>query len=155
MQTVLFNKMEIVLQEDFDPDIDFYYLHQFRIYHDSYLIWDRETWEAVLSTCTVYQIEVDGRYAGDVIIEDRGKGIRSIIDFGILPEYQGRGVGRAVLEKIKEMGGKLTAVTRKETFDFFLKGGFVLKKLIKNYYHPGVDGYYIVAMGVNKKSGGK
>jgi ribosomal protein S18 acetylase RimI-like enzyme len=138
--------MEIVLREDLDPDTNFYYLHQFEIYHDSYLIWDRDTWEAVLNTCSVYRMEVDGKYAGDVILEDRGKGIKSIIDFSVLPEYQRRGIGRAVLEKVKEMGGKLTAVTRKETFDFFLKCGFVLKKLIKNYYYPGVDGYYIVAI---------
>ena len=138
--------MEITLREDLDPDTDFYYHHQFKIYHDSYLIWDRDTWEEVLSTCRVYRIEVDGNYAGDVILEDRGRGTTSIIDFSLLPEYQGRGVGRAALERVKEMGGKLAAVTRKETFDFFLKCGFVLKKLIKNYYYPGVDGYYIVAI---------
>ena len=135
--------MEIKLREDPNPDTDFYYHHQFKVYHDSYLIWDRDTWEAVLSTCTVYWIEVDGKYAGDVIIEDWRKGTKSIIDFSVLPEYQGRGVGRAALEKVKEMGGKFTAVTRKETVDFFLNCEFVLKKLIKNYYHPGVDGYYI------------
>ncbi len=138
--------MEIVLREDLDPDTDFYYLHQFKIYHDSYLIWDRETWEIVLNTCTVYRIEVDGKYAGDVILDDRGKGTRSIVDFSVLPEYQRKGVGRKVLEQVKEMGGKLTAVTRQETLNFFLKCGFALKKLIKNYYHPGVDGYYIIAM---------
>ena len=137
--------MEIVLREDLDPDTDFYYRHQFKIYHDSYLIWDRETWETVLSVCAVYRIEVDGKYAGDVILEDRGKDIQSIVDFGVLPEYQGRGVGRTVLEQVKKMGGKLTAVTRRETLNFFLKCGFVVKKLIKNYYHPGVDGYYIAA----------
>ncbi len=146
-----YDKMEIVLREDLDPDTDFYYHHQFKIYHDSYLIWDRDTWEAVLSTCTVYRIEVDGKYAGDVVLEDRGKGAKSIIDFSVLPEYQGRGIGRAVLEKVKEMGGKLTAVTRKETLDFFLKCGFALEKLIKNYYHRGVDGYYIMAMGSKQK----
>ncbi len=134
------------MREDLDPDTDFYYLHQFKIYHDSYLIWDRETWEIVLNTCTVYRIEVDGKYAGDVILDDRGKGTRSIVDFSVLPEYQRKGVGRKVLEQVKEMGGKLTAVTRQETLNFFLKCGFALKKLIKNYYHPGVDGYYIIAM---------
>ena len=139
------------MKEDFEPDLDFYYYHQFEIYHDSYLIWDRETWEAVLSTCTVYRIEADGQYAGDVILEARGKKTQSIIDFSILPEYQGRGIGRAALEMVKGMGGMLTAVTRKETFDFFLKCGFILKKLIKNYYHRGVDGYYIVAVEDHKK----
>ena len=145
--------MEIKLREDLNPDIDFYYRHQFKIYHDSYLIWDRDTWEAELSTCTVYRIEVDGKYAGDVIIEDRGKNTKSIIDFSVLPEYQGRGVGRAVLEKVRELGGMLTAVTRKETLNFFLKCGFVMKKVIKNYYHPGVDGYYIVTIGSEQNIG--
>jgi hypothetical protein len=41
------------------------------------------------------------------------------------------------------MGIKLTAVTRKETLNFFLKSGFVLKKRMGNYYDPGVDGYSI------------
>ncbi len=149
-RSTIYDKMEITLREDFDPDIDFYYLHQFEVYHDSYLIWDRETWEIVLSTCTVYRMEVDGNYAGDVILEDRGKGSRPIVDFSILPEYQGKGVGRAVLGQLKEMDGRLTAVTREETLNFFVKCGFVVKKVIKNYYHPGVDGYYIVAMGIRK-----
>jgi len=133
------------LREDLVPDTNFYYHYQFKIYHDSYLIWDRDTWEAVLGACTVFRIEVDRKYAGDVILEDRGKGSKSIVDFSLLPEYQGRGVGRAVLKQVKEMDGKLTAVTRKETLNFFVKCGFVLKKLIKNYYHPGVDGYYVIA----------
>ncbi len=142
--------MQVTLREDIDPEIDFYYRHQFEVYHDSYLIWDRETWEIVLSTCAVYRIEVNGEYAGDIVLEDRGKGSQSIIDFSVLPEYQGRGVGRAALEQIKETGKKFTAVTRKETLNFFLKCGFVVKKGIKNYYDPGVDGYYIVAMGKRK-----
>ncbi len=146
LDSTVHDKIEIVLSEDLDPDTEFYYLHQFEIYRDSYLIWDRETWEIVLSTCTVYRIEVDGKYAGDVILENRGKGAKSIIDFSVLPEYQGRGVGRAAFEQIKGIGGKLTAVTRKETLNFFLKCGFVVKKVVKNYYHPGVDGYYIVAI---------
>jgi len=41
------------------------------------------------------------------------------------------------------MDKKLVAVTRKETLNFFLKSGFVLRKRLKNYYDPGVDGYYI------------
>ena len=135
--------MEITLREDLDPNIDFYYHHQFKIYHEPYLIWDRDTWETILATCNVYRIEVNGKYAGDVIWEDRGRGTKSIVDLSILPEYQGKGIGKAVLEQAKEMGRKLTAVTRKETLNFFLKSGFVLTKTIKNYYHSGVDGYFI------------
>ena len=152
--------MKVTLREDLDRDIDFYYDHQFEIYHEPYLIWDKETWETVLTTCQVYRIEVtpalrartgaftgyglNERYAGDVVLEDRGKDTKYIVDFSILPEYQGKGIGRAVLEQVKKMGKKLKAVTRKETLDFFLKSGFDLKKTIKNYYHPGVDGYYII-----------
>jgi ribosomal protein S18 acetylase RimI-like enzyme len=135
--------MEITLREDLDPDIDFYYQYQFKIYHEPYLIWDRHTWKTVLTTCAVYRIEVDGKYAGDVLLEGRGRGTKSIVDLSILPEYQGKGIGKDVLEQVKKMGIKLTAVTRKETLNFFLKSGFVLKKRMKNYYDPGVDGYSI------------
>ena len=52
-------------------------------------------------------------------------------------------IGKAVFEQVNKMGKKFTAVTGKETLDFFLKSGFVLKKTIKNYYAHSVDGYYI------------
>ena len=136
--------MKITLREDINPVPDFYYHQQFKIYHEPYLIWDLETWETILMTCDVYRIEIGGRFGGDVILEVRGKSKNTIVDFSILPDYQGKGVGQAVLEQIKKMTGKLMAVTRKETLHFFLKSGFVLKKTIKNYYSFGVDGYYIV-----------
>ncbi len=135
--------MEITFREDIHPDPDFYYRQQFRIYHEPYLIWDKETWKAVVTACHVYRIEIDGRYGGDVVLEDRGKGIKYIVDFSILPEYQGGGIGKAILEQIKAASGKLMAVTRKETLHFFLKSGFVSKRTIKNYYNAGVEGYDI------------
>ena len=135
--------MKVTLRDDIHPDPDFYYQQQFEIYHEPYLIWDRETWETVLTTCDVYCLEIDGRCGGDVILEDRGKTIKYIVYFSVLPDYQGKGIGRLALEQIKKMTEKLTAVTREETLHFFLKSGFVLRKTIKNYYHPGVDGYYI------------
>jgi ribosomal protein S18 acetylase RimI-like enzyme len=135
--------MEVTIQEDLDPDVDFYYRRQFEIYHEPYLIWEWGIWGAVMAACTVYRIEVDGEYAGDVILEGRRGGRRYIVDFGLLPEYQGKGIGKAVLEKVKKISQRLTAVTRNEVFGFFLKSGFVVTKKIKNYYHPGVDGYLI------------
>jgi GNAT superfamily N-acetyltransferase len=135
--------MKIALFNDLDPDIDFYYQTQFKVYHEPYLIWDRETWEEVLSTCEVYRIEVDGAYAGDMILEEGRKGSKSIVDFSLLPEYQGKGIGKAVLEQAKKMGREITAVTRKETLGFFLKSGFLIKKRMKNYYDFDVDGYFI------------
>ena len=135
--------MQVTLREDRDPDVDFYYRRQFEIYLEPYLIWDRDTWEAVLAACTVYRIEVNGEYAGDVILEGRGKGRKYIVDFGLLPEYQGKGIGRAALEEVKKISPRLSAVTRNEVLGFFLKSGFVLTKTIKNYYSPGVDGYFI------------
>jgi len=135
--------MKVTLRDDAYPDPDFYYQQQFEIYHEPYLIWDRETWETVLTTCDVYRIEIDGRCGGDIILEDRGKGIKYIVDFSVLPDYQRKGIGRLALEQIKKMTEKLTAVTREEALHFFLKSGFVVKKTVKNYYDPGVDGYYI------------
>ncbi len=136
--------MIITLQEDVAPDVDFYYRQQFRIYHDPYLIWDWETWSMVLATCTVYRVEVDGNYAGDVILEEKPKGTRYIVDFSLLPEYQGKGIGKMVLEEVKKMAKRLTAITRKEKLPFFLKCGFTLRKTVKDYYDSGVNGYHIV-----------
>ena len=142
--------MKIKLRQDLAPDPEFYYLQQFKIYHEPYLIWDRETWEAALSACSVYQIEADGRYAGDLLLEDQRKGTKYIIDFSLLPGYQEKGIGKAVVEQFKKMGGKFTAVTRKETLGFFLKSGFVLRRTIRDYYRPGVDGYFIAFEGKTK-----
>ncbi len=136
--------MKIVLREEIDSDVDFYYRQQFKIYREPYLIWDKETWGAVLAACTVYRIEIDGRWAGDIILEDLGKAAKNIVDFGILPEYQGKGIGKAVLDQVKKTYRRLTAVTRNETLGFFLKCGFILKRTIRNYYDPGVDGYAIL-----------
>jgi GNAT superfamily N-acetyltransferase len=136
--------MEITLREDLDPDPEFYFQHQFAIYHEPYLIWDRETWEMVLRSCAVYQVEVDGNYAGDVILEGKPQGIQYIVDYSLLPGYQGKGIGRAVMKEVKKMARELTAVTRKEKLLFFLKCGFTLKRTIKDYYDSGADGYFIV-----------
>jgi ribosomal protein S18 acetylase RimI-like enzyme len=135
--------MKIALIEDLDPDLDFYYHNQFKIYFEPYLIWDKETWGSVLTTGSVYRIEVNDKYAGDVIFQGK-KGTKYIVDFGIFPEYQGKGIGKAVLEQVKKKGKKLTAVTRKETLNFFLKSGFDVKNTLRNYYAPSVDGYYII-----------
>ncbi len=148
--------MKITIREDYNPDTDFYYHKQFEIYYELYLIWDRDTWETIVTPCNVYRIEVNGKYAGDVILEDKGKVTKYIVDFSILPEYQGKGIAKAALEQVKKMNKKLTAITRKETLDFFLKYGSVLKKTIRNYYQSGIDGYYITFGGsgvIHKKVG--
>jgi len=105
--------MKIVLEEDSTPDLDFYYQSQFKIYHDSYLICDKETWKIVFITWTVYRIQVDGKYAGDIIFH-RKSDTTYILDFSILPEYQRKGIGKAVLEQVKKMGKKVTAITGKK-----------------------------------------
>jgi GNAT superfamily N-acetyltransferase len=136
--------MRVTLRRDLNPSADFYYHQQFKIYHEPYLIWDRDTWDSIIAACDTYRIEVNGRYAGDVILEERGRDTKYLVDFSILPEYQGKGVGKTIVEKIKNMGRRLSAVTRKETLNFFLKSEFILKRTIRNYYDPGVDGYYLM-----------
>lgn len=136
--------MKVTLRKDINPDPEFYYHQQYEIYHEPYLIWDLGTWAEALKTCDVFRLEIDGRYGGDIILEDRGHGAKYIVDFSILPDFQGKGIGRSALEYLKKMTERQTAVTRKETLGFFLRSGFVLRKRLKNYYYPGVDGYYVV-----------
>ena len=135
--------MEITLKKVSNPDPDFYYRHQFEVYHEPYLIWERETWAAILAQCDVYRIEVDGRYAGDAILEDRGKSKKYLADFSIMPEFQGKGIGKTALERLKNRGDRLTAFTRRETLQFFLKCGFIVRRTMTNYFSPGVDRYYV------------
>ena len=92
----------------------------------------------------MYLCNVNGANAGDVILEGKGKGVFTIVDFGLLPEFQGKGVGRAVLNEIMKIGKMLTAVTREETLPFFLKCGFVVKRRIRDYYDRGIEGYDVV-----------
>jgi len=139
--------MNLTLREDAEPDIEFYYRQQFKIYHEPYLLWDRDTWEEILSACTVYRIEVDGDCAGDIIWEDRGKSVKYVVDFSILPGYQGQGIGKAILKEVKKTSRRIAAITRKETLGFFLKSGFVVKRKLINYYDPHVNGYYILYPG--------
>ena len=145
--------VKLSLREDLHPDTEFYYHSQFKIYQEPYLIWDEDTWSSILANCAVYSIVVDGKYAGDILLEERRKGTTYIVDFSLLPDYQRMGIGRAVLERIKRMGKRLTAVTRKETVHFFLKCGFSLKRRIKDYYDVGVDGYSIVFAGKTTEAG--
>jgi GNAT superfamily N-acetyltransferase len=140
---VQLDKMKITLRKDPDPQTDLYYRRQFEIYREPCFIWDHDTWKSVLTSSDVYQIEVSGKYAGDVILEDRGKGRKYIADFGLLPGFQGKGIGKAVLKEVKKMGKRLSAFTRKETLPFYLKSGFVLKRTMRNYFSPGVDRYYV------------
>lgn len=134
---------EIVLRRDIHPDTRFYYRQQFKVYVEPYLLWNWNTWETILSSCTVYRIEVGGKYAGDVILEQKGRGTRYIVDFSLLPEFQGRGLGRSVMRQLKNSAKRLTAFTRKETLGFFLESGFVLKRKVKDFYDPGIEGYYL------------
>ena len=140
----LLDQMKLTLREDLHPQIEFYYHQQFRIYQEPYLIWDRDTWKRLLATCTLYRIEVGGEYGGDVMLENRPGGTKYIVDFSLLPPYQGKGIGKSVLAEVMRMGRRLTAMTREEVLHFFLKSGFVLRKTIRDYYFPGVHGYYIV-----------
>ncbi len=135
--------MDITIRKDPDPDVEFYFRVQFEIYRESYLLWEREIWEAVTASCDVFRIEVGGKYGGDIILEDRGKGTEYIVDISILPEHQQRGIGTAVLRHFKARSRRLLAITREETLPFFLKSGFMLRRRIKSYYDRGVDGYYV------------
>ena len=135
--------MEIALRKEIHPDANFYYRRQFEIFDKPDLIWSRNRWASTLLRSDVHRIEVDGAYAGHIILESRPKGRRYVADLSLLPGYRGRGIGREVLKELKERTGKLTAFTRKETLPFFLKQGFVVRRTMKDYFSPGVDRYYV------------
>ncbi len=135
--------MEIALREEIHPNADFYFRRQFKIFDEPCLIWSRARWRATLLKSEVRRIEVDGADAGHVILEGRRRGRTYIADLSLLPAYRGRGIGREVLKELKERTGKLTAFTRKETFPFFVKQGFVLRRVMKDYFSAGVDRYYV------------
>ncbi len=135
--------MEIVLRKEIHPDPDFYYRRQFEIFGEPFLIWSHDRWAATLLGADVYRIEVDGAYAGHMILESRRRGRTYLADLSLLPGYRRKGIGREVLKELKERTGRLTAFTRKETLPFFLEQGFVLKKTMKDYFSPGVDRYYV------------
>ncbi len=135
--------MKIALRKDTLPEADFYYRRQFEIFDEPCLIWSRDRWSRTLLTSDVHRIEVDGVYAGHVVLEGRQRGKTYIADLSLLPAYRGRGIGREVLKELKERTGMLTAFTRKETLPFFVKQGFVLKRTMKDYFSAGVDRYYV------------
>ncbi len=134
--------MEIALRKEIHPDADLYYRRQFEIFEEPCLIWSRDRWLATLLKSDVHRIEVDGAYAGHVILEDRRRGRTYIADLSLLPGYRGKGVGREVLKELKKKG-KLSAFTRKRTLPFFLRQDFVLRKVMKNYFSAGIDRYYV------------
>lgn len=135
--------MEIELRKEIRPDADFYYRRQFEIFDEPCLIWSRDRWLKTLSRSDVHRIEVDGAYAGHVILEGRRRSRTYIADLSLLPAYRGKGIGREVLKQLEERTGKLSAFTRKETLPFFLKQGFVLRRTMKDYFAAGVDRYYV------------
>jgi ribosomal protein S18 acetylase RimI-like enzyme len=66
-----------------------------------------------------------------------------LLAIGIIPEHQRRGVGRALLEHVEEVGRKYnavemnlwTAVDNEPALSFFQKTGFEIKKF-ESYYYP-------------------
>jgi len=90
---------------------------------------------AVLTTCTVYRIEVDGNMP-EMSIRGQGRGTKSIVDLSILPEYQGKGIGKAVLEQSRRWY-KTYSRHPKGNAQFFLEIRVRSKEEDGNYYDPG------------------
>ena len=65
--------MKISLPRDLDPDLDYYYSFQFRIYDEAYLLWDKDLWDMILSTGAAFRVLADGENVGDLILEEKGR----------------------------------------------------------------------------------
>lgn len=78
------------------------------------------------------------------------EGISAIISWDLIdPAYQAKGAGKKLLEHrisiIKAMRNidNIFVRTSQKTYRFYAKSGFQLKKVIKDYWAPGFDLYYM------------
>lgn len=101
-----------------------------------------------------FVVESDGRIIGSGGINFSDDMTSARISWDIIhPEFHGKGVGsnlvRHRLEKIKEFADVRTIVVRTShvAFGFYEKQGFVLKKVVKDYWADGYDLYYMELKG--------
>ena len=85
---------------------------------------------------------------GGINFADDGRTAKISWDF-IDPQYQGRGVGKALLrfrlDYLKKMLQitEVTVRTSQFAYGFYEKHGFALEQIVRDYWAPGYDLYYM------------
>ena len=93
---------------------------------------------------TMYVLDDNG-VKSECIVTDEGNGILEIKNIATVPEHQGRGYGKALIEfLIKEYSGKFSVLQvgtgdSPLTIPFYEKCGFVRSHIIPNFFTDNYD----------------
>ncbi len=103
----------------------------------------QDEWKKELSKSIVYLIEKDGVAVGDISYEIKEDGHAYLSGFAIIPDFQGRGIGREaltkVLEELKSMR-RVDLVTHPHNTPaimLYLSFGFIIEAWKDNYFGDG------------------
>ena len=101
-----------------------------------------------------YVLEYDGILVGCGGINRVDEGATGRISWDILhPDYQGKGLGSILLRHriqiLKGLPGvkTITVRTSQLVYQFYEKNGFELAEVVKDYWAPGYDMYFMVYTG--------
>lgn len=92
----------------------------------------------------MYAIEDNGIKA-ECVVTDEGNGVLEIKNIAVVPEYQGRGYGKKLIEFIsKKYKGKYSVLQvgtgdSPLTIPFYVKCGFVRTHSVKNFFKDNYD----------------
>lgn len=102
-----------------------------------------EEWKEELSKSVVYIIEKDGAAIGDISYERKTKDHVYLSGFAIIPDFQGQGIGREVinmvLEELKDVQRIDLATHPQNTpaIMLYLSLGFCIESWKDNYFGDG------------------
>mgnify|MGYP000159917750 CR=1 FL=1 len=97
-----------------------------------------------LEKSTMYVLE-DGNVKAECVVTDEGNGILEIKNIATVPEYQGKGYARALIEFIVNNYREQYAILQVGTGDspltipFYEKCGFVRSHIISNFFIDNYD----------------
>ena len=107
--------------------------------------------ELYLDRGTMFLLEIDGVPAAECVVTDEGGGVLELKNIAVLPECQGKGYGRALIDFLcARYAGKydvLQAGTGDSplTVPFYERCGFVRSHVVRDFFtahydHPIVEG---------------
>ncbi len=98
-----------------------------------------------------FVVEISGNVVGSGGINYSTDGKTGIISWDLIhPDFQGKGIGRQLLEHriahIKTLSGieNISVRTSQQAYKFYGKSGFQLKEVVKDYWSPGYDMYKMI-----------
>lgn len=95
-----------------------------------------------------FVVEYNGIIIGSGGINITNNGKNAVLSWDIIhPEYQGKGIGRALtqyrIDTIRQLEGieKISVRTSQLVYKFYEKFGFELKETVKDFWAEGIDMY--------------